>query len=582
MATDETVYVEQLDNTLVFIYQNIQLSITLLDDDIISKNDLKEEELFVKLIKRNLNVIIVEPIIEIGKKIITTLTNYCIICADELEYPSTTFITCGQDNCQYASEEILMDNYVVNAFRENYQISKFLLNTMYYASKSERKDKIFEPFPTIFLKSKDIKLERGKLSALAGNNISQYKDFGTINNILNKNSIDKFISDIKISKNDTELVEKIGREAYSLIKFALKSNKTNLRPCLLVNNLEVKENLFNESQKKRQNRKKSIEYTNINEELEQYEVIYHPSIEEKFKNNAKNFGTIYLFHGSNYANWYSIMRNGIKICSNTELMTAGMAHGAGIYLASNIGISIGYASGEKQILGIFEVINNNKKFTNFGGIFVVKDENILLLRYIIVIPTASVLNTTDFVQKINDKINKGIKEEKKIKDNKSNNLRTKRLLNEYKRVKAAETSKVGFYVELREKDNLDIWRIFITDFETDAQIKKDLVELGIKVIELEIIFPEQYPIEPPFIRIVYPRFAYRTGHITSGGSICMEILTKSGWSAAYSMENLIIDIKSHIIEGDGQIDRKNYNRHYTFNEAKESFYRVAGAHGWQV
>lgn len=579
MATDESVYVEKFDNTAVFIYQNLQLSIIVLDDDIISKNNLKEEELFVKLIKRNLDIIMMELIIEIGKKIITTLTNYCIICAEELEYLSTTFITCGSDSCQYESEEILMDNYVINSFRENAQISKFLLNTMHYALESDRREKIFEPFPAMFLKNKNIKLERGKLSALTGQNIDENKDFAAIDQIIGGKLLDKYISEISISKSDIELAEKIGREAYSLIKFALKSNKTNLRQCLLVNNLKIIEPTVDSYRKQ----KKNVEYTNISDiELEQYEVIYHPSIEEKFKYNARNLGTIYLFHGSNYANWYSIMRNGIKICSNTRLMTAGMAHGAGIYLSSDINISLGYTSGERRILGIFEVINDVGKFSKSGFVYVVKDEQILLLRYIIVIPIRGDVNMQDFANKINDKINRGIKEEKAIKSNKSNMLRTKRLMNEYKRVRETDQSKVGFYAELKEKDNLDIWSIFITNFEADAQIKKDLAELGIKVIELEIIFPERYPVEPPFIRIVYPRFVYRTGHITSGGSICMEILTKSGWSSAYSMESLIIDIKCQILEGNGQIDRRNYNLRYSFGEAKASFYRVADAHGWQV
>ena len=99
---------------------------------------------------------------------------------------------------------------------------------------------------------------------------------------------------------------------------------------------------------------------------------------------------------------------------------------------------------------------------------------------------------------------------------------------------------------------------------------------------MEIIFPEKYPIEPPFIRIVNPRFTYKTGHITSGGSICMEVLTKSGWSPSYSMETLIVDIKSTIIEGDGQIDINRWREEYSLSEAKDSFMRVAASYGWNT
>jgi hypothetical protein len=47
-------------------------------------------------------------------------------------------------------------------------------------------------------------------------------------------------------------------------------------------------------------------------------------------------GSIYCWHGSSLENWYSIMRNGLRNLSNTSLMTAGAAYGAGIYASSNV------------------------------------------------------------------------------------------------------------------------------------------------------------------------------------------------------------------------------------------------------
>ena len=34
-----------------------------------------------------------------------------------------------------------------------------------------------------------------------------------------------------------------------------------------------------------------------------------------------------------------------------------------------------------------------------------------------------------------------------------------------------------------------------------------------KEIELRVAFPSSYPAEPPFVRIVRPRFHFRTGHV---------------------------------------------------------------------
>lgn len=60
-------------------------------------------------------------------------------------------------------------------------------------------------------------------------------------------------------------------------------------------------------------------------------------------------------------------------------------------------------------------------------------------------------------------------------------------------------------------------------------------------------FPENFPFEPPFIRVVKPKFAFRTGHVTIGGSICMESITPAGWSSARSIEGIFMEIISIIL-----------------------------------
>ncbi|MDR3549566.1 MAG: ubiquitin-conjugating enzyme E2 [Candidatus Pacebacteria bacterium] len=95
-----------------------------------------------------------------------------------------------------------------------------------------------------------------------------------------------------------------------------------------------------------------------------------------------------------------------------------------------------------------------------------------------------------------------------------------------------------------------------------------------------MLFSQDFPYDPPFIRVVRPRFAFHTGHITVGGSICMEVLTKSGWTVAISLENLFVDIITTICLGGGRLDAKNCAVPYTMQEAKDAFARVARDHGW--
>jgi len=47
--------------------------------------------------------------------------------------------------------------------------------------------------------------------------------------------------------------------------------------------------------------------------------------------------------------------------------------------------------------------------------------------------------------------------------------------------------------------------------------------------------------KPPFVRIIRPRFRFLTGHITVGGSICLQVLTVSGWSPSNDIEVYFIN-----------------------------------------
>ncbi len=80
--------------------------------------------------------------------------------------------------------------------------------------------------------------------------------------------------------------------------------------------------------------------------------------------------------------------------------------------------------------------------------------------------------------------------------------------------------------------------------------------------------------------MVRPRFVFHTGHITVGGSICMQVLTTSGWTVAISMENLFVDIITTICLGGGRLDMANWATPYSMEEARAAFARVARDHGW--
>jgi hypothetical protein len=62
----------------------------------------------------------------------------------------------------------------------------------------------------------------------------------------------------------------------------------------------------------------------------------------------------------------------------------------------------------------------------------------------------------------------------------------------------------------------------------------DMKKAKREFVKMELTFPKDYPFSPPFIRVIEPRFKFHTGHVTIGGSICHEILTRSGWTPTNS------------------------------------------------
>jgi len=104
-------------------------------------------------------------------------------------------------------------------------------------------------------------------------------------------------------------------------------------------------------------------------------------------------------------------------------------------------------------------------------------------------------------------------------------------------------------------------------------------KLGVDHILIHCTFPSNYPFQPPYIRVIRPRFKYRTGHVTIGGSICMELLTNKGWSPQNTVEAVLVSVRSQLIEGGAKLDFSNRSE-YSVEEAKVAFDRLVREHGW--
>jgi ubiquitin-protein ligase len=422
-----------------------------------------------------------------------------------------------------------IENYITENYKFNKDITEFIITNAYSAMNSSRASIIFEPLPDNWDK---IQLKVNK-------------------------SIDKVLNIVKNAYNDIEIIDKLNNETYQFITFILKTNKMMLR----------------------QQQFAIAGWNDTIENITLLNVIHTPLIEDKLKDKT----TRYLYHGSPYENWYSIMRNGLKIGSKSKYFINGAIHGDGIYLSDSFSLSLSYSriSNGKSIISIFEVVDK-PDWLKSAGIYVVNDEECLLLRYLLVIDNDNKANNDNIFRSI-EQFLKGLKsyeiENKTIAKKTIETIHNKRLMKEYQMIIKQSPEKLGFNVKLAEDDKLGVWMVYINNTDNE-KLAEQMKRLKIDAIEIEITFKHNYPIAPPFIRIVYPHFKFRSGHITIGGSLCMEMLTNQGWQPSFNVENVITQIKLAISDGEGEIDEANYNKRYTMVEAVDSFKRVLATHGW--
>jgi ubiquitin-protein ligase len=469
------------------------------------------------------------------------------------------------------------DNWVIEQWRSAPSVVEFLLRNAYCAMLSSRSNIIFDPIP-----------ESWKARIPIANII---REMGIIT------SISSILDGLRDSYNDAELLERWNPETYELVRFILAGNKIILKANNLLDSSDIISINNNQQQDlSKENKEVLAEYqAKAMNSIVQFKVEHTALVEDRFQAGK----TIYLYHGSRAENWYSIMANGIKNGSKNKYFLNGASYGHGIYLSNDINLSLGYCgasyryvqsasetSVEKtmMILAIFQVMDN-PKWQKMANIFVVDDEDALILRYLLVFNDIQNPIVHGIFKAINIKLNSGgiqVQEQKKkeMEAKTITTIHTKRLMREYQAIIKQQSSQaLGFQIKLTEDDQLGRWLILLDRID-NPKLEEQMRRLGIPAIEIEITFKENYPIAPPFIRVVYPHFKFRSGHITVGGSLCMEMLTNQGWSPTFNVENVITQIKMAISDGEGEIDEVNFKKRYTMEEALDAFKRVLASHGW--
>ncbi|KAK5632504.1 hypothetical protein RRF57_008218 [Xylaria bambusicola] len=149
---------------------------------------------------------------------------------------------------------------------------------------------------------------------------------------------------------------------------------------------------------------------------------------------------------------------------------------------------------------------------------------------------------------------------------------------------------LGWYIDFEKIENMFQWIVELHSFDPSLPLAEDMKEAGITSIVLEIRFLRGFPVTPPFVRVIKPRFLPFSmgggGHVTSGGAMCMELLTNTGWSPANSMESVFLQVRlamcsmgSKPARLEKRSDGKNQ---YSIGEAVSAAERAFRVHGWEI
>uniref|UniRef100_A0A1B6D9K7 E2 ubiquitin-conjugating enzyme n=1 Tax=Clastoptera arizonana TaxID=38151 RepID=A0A1B6D9K7_9HEMI len=160
-------------------------------------------------------------------------------------------------------------------------------------------------------------------------------------------------------------------------------------------------------------------------------------------------------------------------------------------------------------------------------------------------------------------------------------LRCRRLMKELKDIQKSERKDPIFTVSLIN-DNLYEWHVRLYRIDHESDLAADMREQGISYISLHLLFPENFPFAPPFMRVISPRI--EKGFVMDGGAICMELLTPRGWASAYTVEAIIMQFAASIVKGQGRIAKKpKSSKEFNRRSAEESFRSLVKTHdkyGW--
>jgi hypothetical protein len=255
--------------------------------------------------------------------------------------------------------------------------------------------------------------------------------------------------------------------------------------------------------------------------FDQYNVQYTDLEEQRFRSLSSSF--CFLYHGSSPPRFHSILRNGLKNCSGTNLQAHGAAYGNGIYATDdlNLGMSYAYGSSSKHILVVMEAIGKKSDYAKTCNIYVIPREEMQKIRFVLVIPNGTSVILSSLTAVLN----------KKYEACEQNIVR--------KKTRAQKVQEARLTKELSEMISKNI----IVERGANNTLSIPLKSVGIKMF-----IPENFPFSAPIVWIS-PAKVDSPGNVSQNGLI-YDINWKPVcrlWQIVDYVKSLIE--KSQVIEG---------------------------------
>lgn len=154
----------------------------------------------------------------------------------------------------------------------------------------------------------------------------------------------------------------------------------------------------------------------------------------------------------------------------------------------------------------------------------------------------------------------------------------------------SELSALGWYIDFNQISNMFSWIVEMHSFDDSLPLASDMRRAGVTSIVFECRFGASFPMSPPFVRVIRPRFLPFArgggGHVTIGGSICSELLTNSAWSPVLSLEKVFLDVRMNLCDIDppARLDPTQFIKvsDYSAGESTDAYIRAVANHGWRL